>query len=588
MLGKLLRIKKQKKDRFKAGKTKGKINDFKLSDDEEENVKPHKVSFLKTKRNSSPVQTEQLDSMKSDSHHGSFHSSQSSSAPKSPLNSVTAEKMQQSNSPFSSQSDQPQPDSIVQTDQSESIMKMRNQTESSLVRKSLSDSPLPLNSENSRWECSVPLPSEGSHPDIPVSLLSEKELPIPHPRERSVKPKLPTEAGRLAQDMSPRPMPRQKTGNMYDSGPLQENTQAETPACSGVATSSMSILLSNTSSLGKIQTSTHDIVQGQGEDSVISEKSKTNSSSTQKHMSEALTMAESGNFLNVIKNASILKISQSNLDHTFTLRMQTTKSTDSSRKSKSSYTAESKYLGTLKILDQKETQQIPDAADSLRAAVYQEWLKKKEENIKIKMRAKKQEEKLNEEKRQEEKMAKIADAKASYDAWKEKTVDVIRKKVKEKQEAINEKEMEKEKKQEKKETAMQVFEKWKQHHDKILKERMREKKQNERKEKQQQVRDKDERKSDCTSAFIQWSAQKKNVIQERVREEHENNKINEMEEEYEKEEREKMALEMYDKWMRRKEFQQKRERKEKWIHTILQDEPPPPWSPPSKTIPFGK
>ncbi|XP_057188650.1 microtubule-associated protein 9 isoform X4 [Triplophysa rosa] len=601
MLGKLLRIQKQKKDRFKAGKTKGKINDFKLSDDEEKNVKPHKVSFLKTKRNSSPVHTEQLDSMRSDSHHGSFHSSQSRSTPQSPWSSVTAEKIQQSDSPFSSQSDKPQPESTVQTDQSESVMKMRNQTESSLVRKSLSESPLPLNSENSRQESSVPLLSEGSQWDSPVSLLSEKErnqkmyfgeeceLPIPHPRERSVKPKLPT-AGCLAQDMSPRPMPRQKTGKMCDSGQLEENTEAETPACSGVATSSMSIVLSNTSSLDKIRTSTNDSVQGQCEDSVISEKSKTNSSSTQKHMSEAPTTAESEENREGTESTSFEEnVSQSKLDHTFTVGVQTTKSTD--RKSKSSYTAESKYLGTLKILDQKmqETQQIPDAADSLRAAVYQEWLKKKEENIKIKMRAKKQEEKLNEEKRQEEKLAKIADAKASYDAWKEKTVDVIRKKVKEKQEAINEQQMQIEKNQEKKETAIQqVFEKWKKDHDEILKERMREKKQNEKKEKQQQVREKEERKSDCTSAFIQWSAQKKNVIQERVREEHENNKINEMEEKYEKEEREKMALEMYDKWMRRKEFQQKRERKEKRIHVILQDEPPPPWSPPNKTIPFGK
>lgn len=204
MLGKLLKTQKQKKDRFKAGKTKGKINDFKLSDDEEENVKPHKVSFLKTKRNSSPVHTEQLDSMRSDSHHGSFHSSQSRSTPQSPWNPVTAEKIQQSDSPFSFQSDKPQPESTEQTDQSESVMRMRNQTEPSVLRKSLTESPLPLNSENSQWESSAPLPSEGSKWDSPVSLLSEKEhkqrisfggedeLPIPHPRERTVKPKLPT------------------------------------------------------------------------------------------------------------------------------------------------------------------------------------------------------------------------------------------------------------------------------------------------------------------------------------------------------------------------------------------------------------
>lgn len=45
----------------------------------------------------------------------------------------------------------------------------------------------------------------------------------------------------------------------------------------------------------------------------------------------------------------------------------------SSRKPKSSYKAESKYLGALKILDRRteEIQRVPEAADSLRAAVYQ-------------------------------------------------------------------------------------------------------------------------------------------------------------------------------------------------------------------------
>lgn len=56
----------------------------------------------------------------------------------------------------------------------------------------------------------------------------------------------------------------------------------------------------------------------------------------------------------------------------------------------------------------------------------------------------------------EEKLAKIADAKASYDAWKEKKAEIIRKKVKENQEAINQQQMEMDKKQEKKETAKQV------------------------------------------------------------------------------------------------------------------------------------
>ncbi|KAI2668547.1 Microtubule-associated protein 9 [Labeo rohita] len=604
---KLLKIQKQKKERFKAGKTKGKINDFKLSDDEEENVKPKKVSFMKTKRTSSPVHFEHLNTTGSaDDQLSSFHSTQSRNTSQSPSNSYTPEKNQQTDSPFSSLSDKFQPESTsLQKDE---------QLKSVKLRKSLSESPLPLNSENSHWESSVPLTSDGSHWDSPIPLPSEKdedsqrigedgELPIPQPRERSVKPKLSTD---LAQDMSPRPKPRQRTANMCDIGQLEEETQAESTACSRTATSSMSIALSNTFSSEKSHTSTNDSVMGPGEDQAMSEKSKGQSFSTAEQMSKApATVGSAASEESKERNYStsfeeMNESSQGDLDHTSTTLSRTSrKSTDSSRKSKSSYTAESKYLGTLKILDQKtqETQQVPKAADSLRAAVYQEWLKKKEETLKITQRAKKQEEKLKEEKIQEEKLGKIADAKASYDAWKEKKGEVIRKKVKEKQEAIKQQQMEIDKTHEKrkqqnrchsKHFEKQVFEKWKEEHDSILKDRMRQKKQTERRQKLEQVKEKEERKKDSSSAFTEWSDRKKDVIEERIRAERKKEKIKEVEETYEKEEKEKMALEMYEKWLKRKEFQQKREKKEKRIQAILQDEPPPPWSPPNKTIPFGK
>ncbi|XP_048053193.1 microtubule-associated protein 9 isoform X2 [Megalobrama amblycephala] len=610
MLNKLLKRQKQKKERFKAGRTKGKINDFKLSDDEEENVKPKKVSFMKTKRTSSPVRLEELNSMGSaDDQHISSHYIQSKNTSQSPSNSYTPEKNQLSDSPFSSPSDKFQPESTLpqKDEQSKSVMRLRNQTES-VVRKSLSETPLPLNSENSQWESSVPLTSEGSQWDSPVPLPSEKDqdnqrigedgdIPIPQPRERSVKPKLST-------DMSPRPKPRLRTANMCDTGQLEEETQAETPAFSRTATSSMSIPFSNRSSSEKSQTSTNESFQGPDEHQAMSEKSKTQSFSTEEQVSEAPATADSVALEESKERNHSTSFEekherfQDDLDHTSTTQSRMSrKSTErpsssrscSSRKSKSSYIAESKYLGTLKILDQRtQTQHVPEAADSLRAAVYQEWLKKKEDTLKIARRAKKQEDKLKEEKMQEEKLAKIADAKASYDAWKEKKAEIIRKKVKENQEAINQQQMEMDKKQEKKETAKQVFEKWKEDHDSILKDRIKEKKKIERKEKLQQVREKEERKKDCTSAFTEWSYRKKDVIEEKVRAKREEEKIKEVEEKYEKEEKEKMALEMYDKWLRRKEFQQKRERNEKRIQAILQDEPPPPWSPPNKTIPFGK
>lgn len=610
ILNKLIKTQKQKKERFKAGKTKGKINDFKLSDDEDENVKPKKVSFMKTKRTSSPLHLEQPNSTGSaDGQRSSFHSSQSRNSSQSPSNSYTPEKNQQSDSPFSSLSDKYLPEtSLLKNEEQLKSAGTRNQTESSMVRKSLSESPLPLNSENSQWDSSIPFTSEGSQWDSPVPLPSEKDedkqkiekdddVPVPQPRERSVKSKLPT--GCLLQDLSPRPKPRQKTSNLCDTGQLEEETKLETPDCSRTATSSMSIAFSNRSSSEKSQASTNECtsVQGPDGDQTMTERSFLSAEQVSENPaiagSDATEESKERNYSTSFEEKP--ESSQGDLEQASTTpNHMSRKITDrpsssqssSSRKSKRSYKAESKYLGTLKILDQ--TQQIPEAADSLRAAVYQEWLKKKEETLEITRRAKKQEQKLKEEKIQEEKLSKTADAKASYDAWKEKKRDFIRKKVKEKQKLINQQQMEMDKKQEKKETAKQVFEKWKEEQDSILKDKIREKKQAERKQKLQQVTEKEERKMDCTSAFTKWSDQKKDVIEEKVREERRKQKIKEVEEQYEKEEKDKMALEMYDKWLRRKEFQQERERKEKRIQAILQEEPPPPWSPPNKTIPFGK
>uniref|UniRef100_A0A8C1QH67 Microtubule-associated protein 9 n=1 Tax=Cyprinus carpio TaxID=7962 RepID=A0A8C1QH67_CYPCA len=559
ILNELLKMQKQKKGRFKAGKTKGIINDFKLSGDEEENVKPKKVSFMKTKRTSSPVNSEQLNFMKSgDDRHSSVRSQSNSSS-------------LHSDSPFSSLSEKFLPESaLLQNHEwSKSVTQSRNQTES-VVKKSLSDSPLPLNSENSQREsCPEPLPSEQDEDNQRIG-----EPRVPQPRERSVKPKLST--GCPAQDMSPRPKPRQRTVNMCDFGQLEEEPPAETPAYSRTDTSSMSIALSSE----KSQTSASDSVL------VRKWKYKSVSRNTFKSASEE---SKERNYSTSLEETHVSQIKGEKMQRLLDIRPSSSRSS-SSRKPKSSYKAESKYLGALKILDRRteEIQRVPEAADSLRAAVYQEWLKKKEETLKITRSAKKQEEKLKEEKVQEEKLAKIADAKASFDAWKEKKSEVIRTKVKEKQEAIKQQQIEMNKKQENKETAKQIFEKWKEEHDSILKDRIREKKQSERRQKLQQAKEKHERTKDSISAFAGWSDRKKDVIGEKVRAEHRKEKIKEVEEEYEKEEKEKMALEMYDKWLKRKEFQQERERKEKKIQAILQEEPPPPWSPPNKTIPFGK
>lgn len=52
----LLKSRKKISDAFKAGKSKTKINDFELSDDEGKNGRRKKVSFLKTSKNDSPLE----------------------------------------------------------------------------------------------------------------------------------------------------------------------------------------------------------------------------------------------------------------------------------------------------------------------------------------------------------------------------------------------------------------------------------------------------------------------------------------------------------------------------------------------------
>ncbi|KAI4892177.1 hypothetical protein NFI96_009062 [Prochilodus magdalenae] len=417
----------------------------------------------------------------------------------------------------------------------------------------------------------------------------------------------------LVEDKPPRPRPRQRPAHAGSSAHDEEDGPAGTPS-SRAATSSVSIGLSFTDG-PTTTTGSSDRMGSFGSDSI---------QCPEEHHVVPLTAAQGGynDLLGPLEDTessdlSVLEQSKGEKHSTAfegdqqegsedvtcvtpsRQSQSTIKSQDrpwssrpaSSRKSKSagSYTAESKYLGTLKVLDQKmalqETQ--PDAADSLRAAVYQDWLKKKEEKLQMTVKAKKQEEKLKEEKAAEEEMSKKADARAAYEAWKEKKSETLKDKIREKQEALRKQQKEKDDKEERKETAKRVFEKWKQEHNDLLREEQRKQAQAESRLKEKKEKEEEERRKDCNSTFSQWSEKKKDAIQEKVKTERKKEKIKEIEEKYEKEEREKMALEMYEKWLKRKEFQQKREKHEKKIRAIVEDEPPPPWSPPNRTIPFG-
>ncbi|XP_066574090.1 microtubule-associated protein 9 [Amia ocellicauda] len=263
----------------------------------------------------------------------------------------------------------------------------------------------------------------------------------------------------------------------------------------------------------------------------------------------------------------------------------------SARTRRRPHSAQSRYLGTLRLLDQTAAREEsrPEGADGLRASIYQEWLRKKTQRLQETLKTKRQEDKLREEKKYKDEQNKREEAKLSFAAWKEKKKEVLLVRVQEKLEEVRKQEKDVQEKEERKELASKaVFEKWKEEKDEVLKEKYRQRKQAERGQQRKEQQEATERKRDSSSAFVKWNEAKTGVIQDKVKGQRRQQRDREAEERYEREERDRLAVETYEKWLVRKERQQKRERKQKKIQAILQYEAPPPWSPPNKTIPFGK
>uniref|UniRef100_A0A8L0DRY2 Microtubule-associated protein 9 n=1 Tax=Oncorhynchus mykiss TaxID=8022 RepID=A0A8L0DRY2_ONCMY len=454
VLKELLNSRKKRIDTFKAGKKKAKINDFNLSDDdEEESKRPTRVSFMKTRKATSPLQD---------------------------LATPDPHKNEQTDGFIGGSSDQKDSDSSLHyknphQDYTETSASQNSQLKSPLSlpsQPSQTESPLQSTSENnSHWDSPLPLPFNGG-------LL---ETPLPLPSENSVESKESRTGGKGKLNEPPRPKPRQRTlrvSSQTEAEPVA--VDKETPP-SRPPTSSVSISLSS-------------IDQGEmASTPTTSSSSKTSARSHSRQVSN--------------KCMGIIFISGKPWSFLFCFYFLRPSSslTKSSRKSQSvcSYTAESKYLGSLKVLDRKVQlkEAEPGSADSLRAAIYQEWLKKKREKLQETMQTRKEEQTLKEEKRRKVKQAKMDDAKASYEAWKEKKTEVIKAKVKEKQDVIKKKQREIYEQEEKKESAKKVFEKWKQGHDELLKEKYTKQKEVENKLKQKKEEKEEERKRDSISAI---------------------------------------------------------------------------------------
>ncbi|XP_073501122.1 microtubule-associated protein 9 isoform X2 [Phyllobates terribilis] len=287
---------------------------------------------------------------------------------------------------------------------------------------------------------------------------------------------------------------------------------------------------------------------------------------------------------------------QKNLKATLELgRSHSNRSFSASQTKKSSklgtrVSAKSRYLGTLTMLDtsvNKESGEV-EAADKLRATVYQNWLGKKKIFLYELQKIKKAEEELKNEKAKLESTMKKEEAMAAFRAWKAEK----KKEIKHSQKKLNMEEMKKmEEIQEiasRKEDCRKAFEKWKEAKEDHLKEKFLKEKHAEKERKEKEKKTVLEKKQENMSAFERWNDRKEHVLKEKKQQEMlEKQKL--MTQHAERENKEKIAMEKYEQWLESKERQEKEkiEKKHKKLQVILDDDPPP-WSPPGKTIPSGR
>ncbi|KAM6267804.1 microtubule-associated protein 9 isoform 2-T2 [Spheniscus humboldti] len=244
----------------------------------------------------------------------------------------------------------------------------------------------------------------------------------------------------------------------------------------------------------------------------------------------------------------------------------------------------SQYLGTLKVLEDKRVQKNStkfDKADSLRAAVFQNWLEKKRVFLlELKRIEKKKAENLRNDTEKKE-AVKREEAIASFEAWKKKKGREAKKlSEKKKLEELKTKKTA-EQNEEKTEAAQKAFEKWKARKVEYLREQSRKEKQSERIRKKKEEELVAEKKRDSMSAVEKWNEKKEEYMKQKKVEKILERRKQEIQQ-AKKEEKNKKAMEEYERWLEKKEKREQLEKKQKKLQAVHGDEVPSPWSPPGK------
>ncbi|XP_074983857.1 microtubule-associated protein 9 isoform X2 [Caretta caretta] len=277
-----------------------------------------------------------------------------------------------------------------------------------------------------------------------------------------------------------------------------------------------------------------------------------------------------------------------------------------------STTTSSQYLGTLKVLDNKHLQKYSaelDKADSLRAAVYQDWLEKKRVFLLELQRIKRNKAEHLKNANEKKEATKKEEAIASFEAWKAMKEREAKKKLAEKKKLEElKKRRAAEQNEEKKEAAQKAFEKWKEKKAEYLREQSRKEKQAERIKKKKEEEVIAEKKRDSMSAVDKWNEKKEEFVKQKKTEKIQEKRRQEIEQ-FERGEKDKRAMEEYERWLEEpplkgqlstaqnqqrleaapaaketKERRDQTEKKQKKLQVILEDETPPPWSPPGKAV----
>ncbi|XP_038253976.1 microtubule-associated protein 9 isoform X5 [Dermochelys coriacea] len=280
-----------------------------------------------------------------------------------------------------------------------------------------------------------------------------------------------------------------------------------------------------------------------------------------------------------------------------------------------STTTSSQYLGTLKVLDNKHLQKYSaelDKADSLRAAVYQDWLEKKRVFLLELQRIKRNKAEHLKNANEKKEATKKEEAIASFEAWKAMKEREAKKKLAEKKklEELKKRKAAEQNEEKKEEAQKAAFEKWKEKKAEYLREQSRKEKLAERIKKKKEEEAIAEKKRDSMSAVDKWNEKKEEFVKQKKTEKIQEKRRQEIEQ-FEREEKDKRAMEEYERWLcqeepplkgllstaqnqqrleaapaakEKKERKDQIEKKQKKLQVILEDEIRPAWSPPGKAV----